>query len=209
MDFLQTSVEKDRASLGRLLMSWIFAPRKSNRFVLYLLGLIGALFVFTLLYGSHFLPWLERVPDALIYVLFLAAGPLLNLFRSLGKTQEWTLYERGFSVKYINRGKGTGDERFYSWHHYKSCAYDSKVVTLFPVQRLARKIKMRTDMNGMAIYTICRERISIAQADALHHATRQASTPNTPEQRRLARLDKQYSNRVEKGSLDWKDLFKG
>ncbi|MBN1466658.1 hypothetical protein JXA02_12960 [candidate division KSB1 bacterium] len=209
MNILQNSVDKDRASWGRLLLSWTYTPKKSNRFLLYLLGLLGAFFVFMLLYGSHFLPWLDRIPDIFIYVLFFAVGPVLNFFRSLGKTQEWTLYERGFSVKFVNRGKGTGDERFDWWHHYKSCTYDSNMVTLLPSRPSKRKIKMRTVMTAMEIFSICRERISIAQTELLHVHSRTTRTPDTPEQRRIAQLNRQYSSRVQKGSADWKDLFKG
>lgn len=209
MNILQNSVDKDRASLGRLLLSWTYTPKRSNRFLLYLLGLLGALFVFVLLYGSHFLPWLERIPDMLIYVLFLAVGPVLNFFRSLGKSQEWTLYEHGFSVKFVNRGKGTGDERVDWWHQYKSCAYDANVVTLVPSRASKRKVKMRTSLSAMEIYSLCRERISIAQTGLLHGDSRTIATPNTPEQRRIAQLNRQYSSRVQKGGFDRKDRLKG
>ncbi|MBN1482168.1 hypothetical protein EH223_07920 [candidate division KSB1 bacterium] len=206
-DFFKTSIEKDKSSLGRQLVSWVYKPKKSNRFVFYILGLVGALALFIVMYGSRFLPWLEKLPDALIYVLFLAIGPVLNFFKSLGKTQEWTLYERGFVVKYMNQGKGTGDERFEAWHHYKSCTYEGNSVTLLPAHQLKRKVKMRTAMNAIEIYSICRERISIAQAEVLHHQVRTVKTPDTPEQRRMAQLEKRYSKRSQ--DFNWKDIFQG
>lgn len=205
-DLFKTSIEKDRSSLGKLLLSWVYRPKKSNQFIFYILGLLGALALFIVMYGSRFLPWLEKLPDALIYVLFLAIGPVLNLFKSLGKSQEWTLYERGYVVKFINQGKGTGDERFDAWHYYKSCTYDGNSVTLMPAHQLRRKVKMRTTMNAMEIYSICRERISIAQAELLYQSTRQAATPNTPAQRRLAQMEKQYAKRTR--GFDWKNSLK-
>lgn len=198
-NFLKGSANA-QTSYGRVLTSWIYKPKKSKQFLFYILGLVAALGVFAAMYGEQFLPWIKKIPDTFIYILFLAAGPLLNLFRSAGKTQEWTLYERGYSVRYTGEGKTSGEEKHESWEEYKSCTYDSESVTLIPVQPYKRKVKMRAAVNAMEIYSICRERISIAQAKVLHRPTRMPSTPNTPEHRRLARLEKEYSKRVFKNA---------
>jgi len=202
VNFLKTS-DKDHASFGRPLTSWVYKPKKSKRFVIYIVGLVVALGVFSIMYGSQFLPWLKKIPDGVLYVIFLALGPLMNLFRSIGKTQEWALYERGFSLKLTAEGKGMGQERFESWDNFKSCTYDSNSVTLIPVHNFKRKVKMRAAVNAMEIYSICRERISIAQANVLHRSTRMPSTPNTPEQRRMAKLEREYSKRFSDG-FSWK-----
>ncbi len=183
---------KDHSSYGRVLISWIYKPKKSRQFIFYLLGLIAALGIFAVMYGEQFLPWLKKIPETLIYVIFLALGPLLNLLRSFGKTQEWTLFEHGYSVRYSNEGKTSGEEKHESWEDYKSCTYDADSVTLIPVQTLKRRVKMHAAMNAMEIYSICRERISIAQARVLHRPTRTPSTPNTPERRRMAKMEKDY-----------------
>jgi hypothetical protein len=202
IDFLKNSGDKDHASLGRELVSWVYKPKKSNRFLIYILGLLGALIVFAVMYGSRFLPWLEKLPDALIYILFLAIGPLLNYFRSFGKSQQWSLHEYGYRVKYMNEGKGTGDEKINYWHEFSTCTYDANVVTLVPRTRFKSKVKLRTSRNAMEIYSICRERISIAQAARLHRKTRAPKTPDTPEQRRMAKIEKQYARRFS-GTTDW------
>ncbi len=205
---LLKATDKGHTSFGRSITSWVYKPKKSKQFLFYLAGLIVAAGIFMVMYGSRFLPWLEKIPEALLYIVFLALGPLLNLFRSVGKTEEWTLYEHGYSVKYISQGKSIGDEKFDSWQNYKSCTYDSNSVTLIPVQNFRRKVKMHRTDNAMEIYSICRERISIAQAEVLHRPTRSPLTPNTPEQRRMARLEKEYSHRSSAG-FDWKNIFGG
>jgi hypothetical protein len=204
--FLKAS-DKDHASLGRVLTSWVYKPKKSKRFIFYILGLVVALGFFFVTYGSRFLSLLEKIPETLLYIVFIALGPLLNLFKSIGKTQEWTLFERGFSVKYTTEGKGTGDEKFVLWEKFISCTYDSDSVTLIPVHKFGRKIKMRASVNAMEIYSICRERISIAQAEVLHRPTRSPKTPDTPEQRRMARLEKEYSKRSSFSSMASKSRF--
>jgi hypothetical protein len=201
--FLKAS-DKDHASFGRVLTSWVYKPQKSKRFLFYILGVVVALGIFLVTYGSRFLPLLEKIPETLLYIVFLALGPLLNLFKSVGKVQEWTLFERGFSVKYSNEGKGTGDEKYVLWEKFKSCTYDSNSVTLLPAQKVGRKIKMRASVNAMEIYSICRERISIAQAQVLHRPNRAPSTPNTPEQRRIAKLEKDYSRSISTKNYKWK-----
>ncbi len=201
--FLKAS-DKDHASFGRVLTSWVYKPQKSKRFLFYIFGLVVALGIFIATYGSRFLPLLEKIPETLLYVVFLALGPLLNLFKSMGKNQEWTLFEHGFSVKYTTEGKAAGDEKFDLWEKYKSCTYDSNSVTLIPAQRFGRKVKMRASVNAMEIYSMCRERISIAQAQVLHRPTRFPKTPNTPEQRRMAKLENDYSKSISSKNYTWK-----
>ena len=35
VDFLKNVIEQERAALGRVLTSWVYTPKKSNRFLLY------------------------------------------------------------------------------------------------------------------------------------------------------------------------------
>lgn len=206
-EVIKVSAGKDRATLGKTLMSWVHKPKVSPTWILLAVGVIGALVLFLIMYGERLLPWLDNIPDVAYYVLFLLLGPALNFIKSIGKDQEWTLYERGFSVRYMNKGQGTGDEKFGYWGDYKSCTYDSSGVKLISDSPVKKNLKMHVPVNVMEVYSICRERISVAQSEKLHSGREAPSAPKTAEQKRMSKLERQMSQRESKIS-DWSDLFK-
>ncbi len=183
------------ADLGKPLMSWMYKPKKSNKFLFYLLGLLGAAVIFFLAYGSDWLPWLRKVPEYAVYILFLVFGPVVNFLRSKGKDQEWTLYEYGFVVRYLGQNKSGAAGSAGYWRDYKSAIYSSNKVILIPVSSTRRKIKIPVDRNVIPVYSLCRERVSIAQSAALQGKMRRPTTPDTPEQRRIARMERRIRGR--------------
>ena len=203
-EVIKVSAGKDRASLGKKLMSWVYKPKISSTWIILAVGVVGGLVLFLILYGEELLPWLKNVPDMAYYVLFLALGPALNFIKSIGKDQEWTLHEKGFSVRYLNKGQGIGEEKFGSWADYKSCTYDSNGVTLVSDSPIRKNLKMHVPVNVMEVYTICRERISMAQSEKLHSGREAPSTPKSPEQKRMSKLERDMSNRESKQN-NWKN----
>ena len=182
--------QNNPVDFGRQLMSWVYKPQKSNKFLFYILGLLGAAAIFLFTYGAELVPWLDKFPQYAIYIVFLLIGPALNFMRSLGKDQEWTLYENGFEVYYLEKSKGQKNKTTGHWRDYKSATYGADFVLLIPSSAARRKLKIRIALSVMEVYSLCRERISLAQAENLQNRMRRPQTPNTPEQRRVAQMER-------------------
>jgi hypothetical protein len=193
--FGATFRQSKSVDFGRQLASWVYKPQKSNKFVFYILGLLGALAIFIFTYGKSLAPWLDKIPDYAVYLIFLVFGPAAKFFRSMGKDQEWTLYEHGFVVRYIDKNKGGSASTSGDWQDYKSATYTTDLVVLIPSSPARKKIKVHVAQNVMEIYSLCRERISIAQTAKLQNLMRRPTTPNTPEQRRVARMQHRTKHR--------------
>ena len=193
-DFIDVAL-RGQVELGKPLLTWVYKPQKSNKFLYYILGLLFAVVLFLFTYGSQLAPWLRKIPDYAVYIIFILFGPAVNLLRSMGKDQEWTLYEHGFIVRYIDKNNNTGNERVGLWRDYKSALYHAQQVTLIPGAPARRKVKIRAPRNVMEVYSLCRERISIAQAANLQSKMRRPTVPNTPEQRRVAQMEKRMRRR--------------
>ncbi len=203
-DFFDVALRgQAQVELGKPLITWMYKPQKSNKFLYYLLGLLFAVVFFLFTYGSQLAPWLRKIPDYAVYLVFILFGPAVNLMRSLGKDQEWTLYEHGFRVRYIDKNNNAGNEKIGLWRDYKSAEYRDQQVTLIPRGAGRRKVKIRAPKNVMEVYSLCRERISIAQAANLQSKMRQPTVPNTPEQRRLAKLERRMRQRSQSQSSSW------
>lgn len=188
--------ERKQGDLGKELQSWMYMPQKSNKFLYYILGFVFATVIFLFTYGSHLVPWLKKVPDYAVYIIFLLFGPAVNLMRSMGKNREYSLFENGFIIRYVDKNKNNKkNEQVGYWRDYKSADYSGDQVTLIPSASIRRKIKLKATQNVMQIFSLCRERISIAQTENLQLLMRRPTTPNTPEQRRAARMEQQSRHR--------------
>jgi len=185
-------VNDDRANLGTVITSWRYKPQKSNKFLYAALGVIGAFIIFTVMYGPQLLPWLKSIPTIVIYAVLFLISPLLKLLSIRGRDQDWALYEHGYIVVYIGKNNER-EERIGFWRNFRSCTYDSKGVKLIPAVPFQKAVRINAPRNVMEIYSICRERISMAQAESLETAVRVPGRPNTREQRQLSRAERKYS----------------
>jgi hypothetical protein len=190
-DFLKMTENRDTSSLGTSLTSWVYRSKRSSSFFGYAVGLLAAAVIFMFMYGRHLVPLLKRIPDGAVYVFIFIVGPALKVLKSLGKDRQYTLYENGFTVLILNKGAAAGENKVGYWIDYAGCSYDSHSVTLFSDGAIKRKIRLLVNSNVPAVYSICREHISLAQAKKLHASNPAPSTPNTPEQRRLKSFEKQ------------------
>jgi len=197
--------EQKQVDLGKELQSWVYRSQKSNKFLYYIGGLVfaGILFLFT--YGRQFLPWIKKAPDYAIYIIFLLFGPALNLMRSMGKDREYTLFENGFVIRFFDKNKSAKNEQIGFWRDYKGADYNGEQVTLIPSSSARRKVKIKAAQNVMQVFSLCRERISIAQTENLQMLMRRPKTPNTPEQRRAARMQRQSQQR--RRTSNWPKSF--
>jgi hypothetical protein len=191
VDFIKMSGNRDTNSLGNSMTSWVYRSKRSSSFTAYVIGLLGAAVIFVFLYGRHLVPLLRRIPDGAVYVFIFIVGPALNLLKSLGKDRQYALFENGFTVLILSKGAAAGETKVGYWADYSGCNYNSDSVTLFSNGVLKKKIRLMVNSNVPAVYSICRERISLAQAKKLHASNPAPSTPNTPEQRRLKSFEKQ------------------
>lgn len=190
-DFLKMSENRDMSSLGNSMTSWIYRSKRSSSFTVYIIGLLGAVVIFMLLYGRHFVPLLKRIPDGAVYVFIFIIGPALNVLKALGKDRQYTLYENGFTVLSLSKGAAAGENKVGYWGDYAACSYNSNSVTLFSTGVLKRKNRLMVASNVSSVYSICRERISLAQAKKLHTSNPAPSAPDTDVQRRLKSFEKQ------------------
>ena len=179
----------DKMSLGSVITSWTYKPPKSNKFLFAALGVIGALLVFTIFYGEQFLPWIKKIPSIFIYIAIFMLSPLLKLLGSMGRDQHWTLHEDGFSVLIMGKNNER-QEQFGYWHDYKNCTYQKNVVKLVPAGPFKKGVRIITTANVMEVYSICRERISMAQAVRLEKSVIKPKPPKTREQEKLKRMEK-------------------
>jgi hypothetical protein len=199
-DSAKISTHRDQSSLGTSLTSWVYRSKRSSSFMVYVIGLMGAAVVFVLLYARHFVPLLKEIPDGALYFVVFLIGPLLNLVKSLGRDRQYALYENGFTITVLNKGAAAGENKVGYWADYTQCTYNSNSVTLSSGTPIRGKIRLMISENVSAIYSICRERINIAQAQKLHFSNRAPSTPNTAEQRKLKSFEQQSQ---------WKRTFPG
>ncbi len=185
--------------LGKMLTSWIYKPPKSNKFLYYILGVLGALVIFMVYWGKDLLPWIKKIPSMLIYAVVFLITPLVNLLKGMGKDEEWTLYENGFVV--VKKQNNTAvSQRVGHWRDYSRCSYDKKGVKLYSDVPVQPALRIHVAMNKMEIYAICRERISMAAAQKLDKAVKPPERPKTREQRQLKHAEKKYmGNRPKSG----------
>lgn len=181
--------EEIHEHLGKMILSWVHKQPKSNKFLFAALGVIGALFVFTIFYGPKLLPWLKSVATWIQYLALLILVPLFKYFSSLGKDQMWNLYEHGYLLRLTHEGRIL-QQKIGFWKNYSGCTYDSKGVRLIPRMGLRGSVKLNCTTNRMTVYSICRERISIANALSLSTKVKVPERPRTKEQRRLERMEK-------------------
>jgi len=193
--------QKSASNLGKSIISWTYTPKFSDRLWLIVLTVVGILLAVSVYFGDNFIPWLDRIPDIAIYLVILLIGPVFNYIKSVGKKQHWTLYEYGFAAQYSKGGK---DEKIGYWSDYKTAEYNATRIFLIPVNVWTRRQRIPAAMNAMEIFSICRERIGLAQVTRLHSGRRSPAAPNTPEQRRAA----MYERRSKNNSFNWKDIFK-
>jgi len=175
--------------LGKVVISWLHKQPRSNKFLFAAFGVLGALIVFTIFYGPKLLPWLKSVSSWVQYLALLLLTPLFKYVSSLGKDKMWTIYEHGFLVRLTHEGKIL-QQRMGMWSDYSGCTYDNKGVRLIPKMGLRRSMRMECTTNRMEVYSICRERISVANAISLATKIKAPERPRTREQRHLQRLER-------------------
>jgi hypothetical protein len=180
--------------LGETIISWVYKPRKSNKFLYAAGGVVIGLVIAVLLYGEELVPWLKKVPSFLLYLVLIGLSPLLKGLSGLGKTQEWTLGKKGFAVSIIDKGKSSQVSKAGYWKDYKNCRYDKKGVKLIPVIPMRPSMRIYATNNIMEVYSICRERISMSQAEQLDKSSTSPARPNTREQRQIRRAERRYGN---------------
>lgn len=200
-DFLTESFGggPDKSTLGNSITTWKITQKKSKKILFAAIAVIGGLLITFMLYFDHLVPFLKKIPSIVIYGLIFLLSPLLNLLTGKSKDQTWTLYENGYSVLYEGKGGG-GQEKIGFWHDYTSCTYDDSGVKLVSANPFSKGLKIRTKGNVTEVYSIARERISMASAHKLDKAIKAPTRPNTPEQRRLRRAEEkaQRSHRADK-----------
>lgn len=190
VDFLKMSEKSSPPELGKALTSWVYRSKRSGAFAGYFLGLVAALAVFLMIYGRHFIPVLEKIPDTLLYVLIFTVGPLIKMIKGLGKDRLYDLYENGFTVTPLAKGAPAGEVKVGYWSSFKSCTYTSNAVILLSGTAFKGSIRLMVNANVVAVYSLCRERISIAQMNSVTALNPSAETPNTAEQRKLKSYEK-------------------
>ena len=195
VDFLKISAKTDAPELGKSLTSWVYRSKRSSSFAGYFLGLVAALVIFLMLYGRQFIPLLDKIPDMLLYVLIFAAGPMINLIKGLGKDRLYDLYENGFTITPMSKGSPSGDVRVGYWSSYSGCTYTSNAVILTSAGTLKGRTRLMVNANVVAIYSLCRERISIAQVKRVTSMNPMPTTPNTAEQRKLKSYEQRRASR--------------
>ncbi len=198
-----SSVRDKSDMLGKVIKSWIYEPPKSNKFVYYIIGLLLLVAIFAVTIGEEILPILKDLPDFFIYALPFIIGPLVSYFKSRGKDHEYTLYEHGFHIRYLKDKKYTGEEEMSKWHDYDKVTYDEKGVKLISNNPAKRNFRIRAQVNVMEIYSICRERISIVQAERLDSKSKAPGPPNTKEQRRVAKMEERHGERQRGQQWEW------
>ncbi|MBN1543021.1 hypothetical protein JW992_12845 [candidate division KSB1 bacterium] len=159
-----------KPNLGSEIVSWIYKPVRSNSVLFSILAVILTAAIFLWPMVRDFLPFLQEIPAIFLYLLVLIGAPLLKRLTNKGKNQEWFLFERGYRVRYLAR-EGASEEKYGLWHTFKTCTYDAKGIKLIPENSLASAVRIPVQLNVMGIYTIVRERISMAHADELDKAS--------------------------------------
>ncbi len=196
--------EEEQKNLGSVITSWLYKPKKSKKFLFYILGLLVSIAVFLFFYGEQLLPWIKKIPAIVLYLLFFIITPVIKFFSSKSMDQQWVLYTKGFVVQYIsNRGDQSQKTGF--WSDFTRCTYDKNYVILEPQSRFQKKIKIPTNLNLMEIYAICRERTSIAQAEKLDKSVRAPEFSNTKIQRHLMKKQQSNQSSFKTPNFNWKN----
>ncbi len=194
--FDQYTTKMEEPDSGIFITSWKYTPHRSNRFLFSVLGVIGALVVFAIYYGEHFLPWLGKIPAAIIYITLFLLSPLLKYINALGKDQEWTLFTNGYKQIVMQNNKVL-EEKTGWWKDFRTCSYDEKSVRLYPKASWKRVVRVFAPHNKIEVYSICREQISLAQAKELEHRQqRQGKQTLTPQQRYLQQIEQQKARQA-------------
>jgi hypothetical protein len=196
----------DKSTLGNVISTWKYSAKKSSKFLFTAITVIGGLLITFIYYFDHLLPFLKNIPSIVIYGLVFLISPLLKYFTGKGKNQIWTLYEHGYSVLYEGK-TGGGEERFGFWRDYTTCSYDSSGVKLISGNPLKKSLKIPTIGNVTEVYSIARERISMASAEKLDKAVKVPGRPRTKEQRQLLKAEMR-THKVHQAERDtWKNKF--
>ena len=195
--------------LGKEIITWQHKKSKSNKFLVAAIGLIIALVIFTIFYGPRLLPWLKSVATWIQYLVIISLTPLIKYVSSLGRDRRWSLYENGYLMQLVHQGKII-QQKMGFWKDYTKCEYDQKGVILIPRISFRGKIRINTTTNRMEVYSIVRERISMAHAESLQAAVKAPERPNTKEQRRIQRMEQwnKWLNETKKSSEGTGSIFK-
>ena len=207
-DLLEKSLgmQIDKNLLGNTLTSWRYVPKKSNKFLYAALSVLGGLVIALAVYGPELIPWLKKIPTIAIYALFFLISPILKYFSSLGKDQIWTLYEHGYSVLYVGK-EGAGEERIGWWRDFTSATYDAEGVRLIPRNPFKKTVRIPARGNVTEIYSIARERISMAQAERIEQSVRAPARPKTREQRSLRKSEQREQRQQQAWGDSWSRFF--
>ncbi len=190
MNTIDNTTDDLSRDMGKLLMSWVYRAERSRSFIAYLVGLVGAAAIFIIFYARHFVPWLNKVPDMLLYLFVFTIGPLLNVIKMIGRDRRYELYENGFIAVPVAKEKPVGEAKVGYWHDYASCSYTAKSVVLSPDSPWKGKAVLRLNANAAAVYAVCREQINLAQTKRLTSMSRKIEAPDTYEQRKLKSYEK-------------------
>lgn len=188
------NVKEEFTQLGELLTSWKYIPKRSNKFLYFMLGILGGLVLFLLYYGENLLPWLKKLPAIFIYIALFLISPLLKYLSGLGKDQEWSLFKNGYMVRVIDKDKVT-EEKMGWWKDFKSCTFDKKGVKLIPKTALQQSVRIFAPHNTTAVYSICREQISIAYAYQIEHTVKIPERSRSAQQKYLDKMEQKLRDR--------------
>lgn len=178
----------EKPNLGTSLISWIYKQPRSNKFVYAALAVIAGLVIALSVYGQELLPWLKKIPPIAIYLLIFLLSPLVKFLSNLGKDREYQLFTKGFAIINIGRG-GDRSEQFSLWQDYSGCTFQNNQVILQPRTAYRSKIRLFTNNNVMEVYSICRERISIAHAEKVSQSSIKVVPPRSASQQPTQRSD--------------------
>ncbi len=187
-------LKEELTQLGDLLTSWKYVPTRSNKFLFFILGILGGLVLFLIYYGENLIPWLKKLPAIFIYIALFMISPFLKYLSGLGKDQEWSLFKNGYIVRIIDKDKVT-EERVGWWRNFKSCTYDAKGVKLIPGSAMQRPVRIFAPQNTTAVYSICREQISIALAHKIEHIVKIPVKSRSSQQKYLDKIEKRHRDR--------------
>ncbi len=190
----KNSFKEEPGELGELLTSWKYIPTRSNKFLFFILGILGGLVLFLIYYGENLIPWLKKLPAIFIYITLFLISPFLKYLSGLGKDQEWSLFKKGYIVRTVDKDKVT-EEKTGWWKDFKSCTYDAKGVKLIPKTALQRPVRIFALQNTTAVYSICREQISIAYALEIEHDVKIPVKSRSSQQKYLDKMEKKLRNR--------------
>jgi len=78
------------------------------------------------------------------------------------------------------------------WKDFKSCTFDAKGVKLIPVSALQRSVRILAPHNTTAVFSICREQISIAYANKIEGSVKIPVKSRSSQQKYLDKMEKKH-----------------